>query len=262
MLKIKTALVTGGASGMGRIFALNMAKRGTKVAVLDNHAGNLKKVAAESSAIHPYQCDITDRAAVDKTVQRITTECGTIDRLVHAAAIMPTAEISKMDPSDMVKIMDVNYYGTIYITKAVLPAMLKRRGGQIIVFGSIAGYILSPHLGAYSASKAAVNIYTEQLIRETKDSGVHTLLVMPPATNTPLIQQSLDTSSPPAIRMGVEQKRFAKPEYIVECIEKAAAQGKRFVRPSFEAKWLTLLHRISPATIWNLTLLTTRNAKT
>lgn len=260
-VRVKVALVTGGASGMGRIIALRIARNGAKVAILDNNAANLKKVAAESSKIKPYQCNIADRSDVDKTVERVTKECGTIDRLVHAAAIMPTAELTKMDADDMVTIMNVNYFGTVYISKAVLPAMLKRRAGQITIFGSIAGYVLSPHLGAYSASKAAVNAYTEQLIRENEGSGVHILLVMPSATETPLIQQSLKTSNPDTLRLGHEQKIFCDPEDVVSHIENAVANGKQFLWPGMQAKWLTWFQRIWRAGPWKLTMLSVRHMK-
>ena len=258
-IKVKVGLVTGGASGMGRLLALRMAERGTKVAVVDNSAANLAKVAKESPNIKPYKCDISNRTDVDNTVAQIIKECGAIDRLVHAAAIMPTNELVKMDSKDAVKIININYCGTVFIIKAVLPAMLKRRKGQITVFGSIAGYVLSPHLGAYSASKAAVNVYTEQLIRETEGSGVHILLVMPSATETPLIQQSLKTSNPATLRLGLEQNRFCKPEDVVNHIEKAVAKGKQFLWPGFEAKWLTWFQRIWPAGLWKLTMLSTRH---
>jgi short-subunit dehydrogenase len=253
-IKVKVALVTGGASGMGRLLALRIAKSGAQVAVLDNNTANLNKVAKESPKIKPYKCNIANRADVDKTVAQITKECGNIDRLVHAAAIMPTNELSKMDADPMIKIMEVNYNGTVFIIKAVLASMLKRRKGQITVFGSIAGYVLSPHLGAYSASKSAVNVFTEQLIRETEGSGVHIMLVMPSATETPLIQQSLKTSNPATLRLGLEQKTFCKPEDVVDSIEKAVIKGKQFLWPSFDAKWLTWFQRLWPAGLWKLTV--------
>lgn len=254
-MNIKTAIVTGGASGMGQISALNLARKGVQVAVVDVQEEALQKVAKKSKNIHPYQCDISKPQAVTQTFNRITKELGTIDRLIHAAAIMPTEELSKMPVATVTKIMDINYCGTVYVTAAILAPMLKRGSGQIVIFGSIAGYVLSPHLGAYSASKAAVNCYTEQLIRETKGSGVQILLVKPPATDTPLMKQSLNSSSPAAIKMGLDQKRFAKPEVIVACIERALEAGQSFVLPTFEAKWLTVLNRISTAATWNLTLI-------
>lgn len=86
----KVALVTGGASGMGRICALRLASQGASVAIVDLNDAGLQSTAAESERIHPYRCDVANQDQVREVVARIATELGPVDRLVHAAALMPS----------------------------------------------------------------------------------------------------------------------------------------------------------------------------
>ena len=250
----KVALITGAASGMGKISALRLAKQGATVVALDRDEEMLQELSKESNNIKGYVCDIADREQVEKIVTDVAATHGSIDRLTHAAAIMPTEQLSKMPVDDIIKIHTINYYGTVYIVKAVLPHMLQRNSGDIILFGSIAGFVLCPDMGAYSASKAAVNIFGEQLIRETEDSGLRILLVKPPATNTPLIKQSLETSAPAPLRLGMEQNRFADPQTIVDAIEKGIDSGKSVLYPTSGAKILTWLQFLAPKWMWNMTV--------
>jgi len=257
----KTAIVTGGASGMGRLSALRLAAGGAQVAVLDMSEENMAKVKAESPGIHTYRCDVSSQEQVDETVAKITAELGAPERLTHAAAIMPTEELTKMPTADIIRIMQINYCGTVYLVKAVLPSMLEQRSGDIILFGSIAGHVLCPHMGAYSASKAAVNIFGEQLLRESEGSGVRILLVQPPAVDTPLIDQALNSSNPAPLRMGREQGHFAKPEFIVDEIEKGIEKGSGILRPGFSAKWLDWMRRLMPDMQWKMVMASEKRAK-
>ncbi len=257
----KTAIVTGGASGMGRLSSLRLAAGGAKVAVLDMSEENMAKVAAESANIRTYRCDVSSREQVEETVAKVTAELGAPERLTHAAAIMPTELLPKMPAQDIIRIMEINYCGTVYMVKAVLPAMTERGSGDIILFGSIAGHVLCPHMGAYSASKAAVNIFGEQLLRESEGSGVRILLVQPPAVDTPLIDQALNSSNPAPLRAGKEQGRFAKPEFIVDEIEKGIEKGSGILRPGFSAKWLDWMRRLMPDLQWKMVLASMKSAE-
>ena len=250
----KVALVTGGASGMGRISALRLAKQGAKVAILDQNEENMQAVAAESDNIQYWKCNVADNAEVERVVGEVREELGPIDRLTHAAAIMPTEALATMPVDDIVRINDINYYGTVHMVKAVLTEMLKRDTGDIIMFGSIAGFVLCPDMGAYSASKAAVNIFGEQLIRENQHTALRILLVKPPATKTPLIDQALESSNPAPLRLAAEQNRFADPEAIVDAIEEGIEKNVGILYPNFEARALVWMQKVAPKFAWNLTV--------
>ncbi|MDB5969886.1 MAG: hypothetical protein JWQ90_2336 [Hydrocarboniphaga sp.] len=246
----KVALVTGGGSGMGRAMALRHAQQGAKVAILDLNETALADTAALSPKLKAYRCDVTDEEQVIDTVARIEAELGPIDRGVHAAGIMPGDTILNMSSQKITQVMKVNYFGTVHVTKALLPRLLERKHGDLICFGSITGYAFSTSFSAYCASKAAVNAYMEILIHEHQKSGLRILLVAPPAVDTPLINQALETG-PAAIRMVKEKKRMASVDSILDAIETAIEKGQTIVLPG-EAKPTYLLRRLSPKLLWKI----------
>src|SRR5690606_16745323 len=130
-----------------------------------------------------------------EVVADVESRLGRIDRVVHCAAIMPASEVLDDDLARMNKVMAINYGGTLNMIKATLEPMVERGHGAFVVVGSVAGYALTPHLGPYCASKAAVNALMEILIQENRTSGVKIHLVCPPMVNTPLIKQAQKTSN-------------------------------------------------------------------
>lgn len=245
----KVAIVTGGASGMGRIIALRLAERGARVAIFDVNEQGLAATTAEAEGISPLRCDIGDRADVEAKVAEAAQLLGPIDLLVHAAALMPSHQLTEHSHEDMERLFRINYFGTTYAVRAVLPEMLRRGSGRIIAFGSIAGHALVPHMGAYCATKSAVNTYIEVLQNEIRDSGVKVHLVCPPAVNTPLIDQSLDTDSPASLRNAKQSGRLADPEKIVDAIDRGVKKGRDIIYPG-EARLLMLWHTLAPRLWW------------
>jgi len=249
----KVALVTGGASGMGRIIALRLAARGARVAIFDVNEEGLKQTAAQGGDITSFRCDISSIDDVDAKVAEVASQLGPIDHLVHAAALMPSHQLVNETHESMERLFRINYFGTTYLVKSVLPTMMARKAGRIVVFGSIAGHAMVPHMGAYCATKAAVNTYIEILQNEIRDSGVNIHLVCPPAVNTPLIDQSLETDAAGSMREAKESGRLADPEKIVDAIDKGVAKNKDIIYPG-EARILMLVHTLFPKLWWKLVL--------
>lgn len=246
----KVAVVTGAASGMGRLSAQRLAEQGARVAAVDLNEEGLRETAASSANITPFVCDVSDRQQVESVIAEIQSQLGAIDRLTHAAAIMPGGALATM-PSDRInQLMAINYGGTVNVTKAVLPAMLERDRGDMIMFGSMAGDVLTHNLGAYCATKSATNTYAEVLIRENRDCGIRFLLVCPPAVNTPLVSQALE-AGPKSLIESHKAGRMSAPEKIVDAIEAALEKGKWVVRPG-EAAALTWVRRLAPGLLWKL----------
>jgi short-subunit dehydrogenase len=248
----RVALVTGGASGMGRIFALRMAQRGTKVALLDRSLEGLRECAEQSQRILAFPCDVTNLQELRTIVEQVTQDLGPIDRAVHCAAIMPTGTLAEQDVEVIQQIMAVNYGGTVNVTKSVLPGMLERGAGELVLFGSTGGSVLVPECGAYCASKAATNAFAEVLIEETRDSGVQVMLVCPPLVDTPLLRQAAETSNPKMIRDSVAQKRLADPESIIDEVEKGLTRGSEILLPGLEAKLVMWARRFAPRLLWRV----------
>lgn len=244
----KVVLITGGASGMGREMALRLARQGATVAIADLNVDAIASLVSAHSNVHGFPCDVTDEAQVLDMVERIESQLGPIDRLAHAAGIMPGNSILDSSASDIKKVMTINYFGTVHLTKAVLPGMLARNRGDIIVFGSITGFAFARKLSAYCASKAAVNAYTEVLIHEHKETDLRILLVCPPAVDTPLINQAVD-SGPKSIRDVAKTKKMASPASIIDAIEVALEKGREVLFPA-EASMIYRIRRLSPRLLW------------
>lgn len=245
----KVALVTGGASGMGQIFARRLAASGAKVAIFDVNRDALNATAAESPDIIGFHCDIASLADVTETVAEVEASLGPVDLLVHAAALMPAHALSEHSHEGMETLFRINYFGTTYMVRAVLAGMQQRGAGRIIVFGSIAGIALVPKMGAYCATKAAVNAYTEVLQNEIRDSGVRVHLVCPPAVNTPLVDQTLNTDTPGSMKEAREKGRLADPAKIIDAIEKGVAKDRDIIYPG-EARLLYLWRALAPRLWW------------
>lgn len=245
----KVALVTGGASGMGRIYARRLAAQGARVAIFDVNQAGLDATAAESGNLTGFRCDIASLADVDARVAEVEAALGPIDLLVHAAALMPAHALADHTHEDMERLFRINYFGTTYMVRAVLPSMQARGSGRIIAFGSIAGHALVPKMGAYCATKAAVNAYIEVLQNEIRASGVRAHLVCPPAVNTPLVDQTLNTDSPGSIVEAKEKGRLADPEKIIDAIEKGVAKDRDIIYPG-EARLIYLWRALAPRLWW------------
>lgn len=245
----KVVLVTGGASGMGRICALRAARQGAKVAIFDMNEEGMAATVAESTNISAWRCDVSSWDDVRARVAEVAQALGPVDRLVHAAAIMPSYSVANHTVEATARLMAINFNGTVHLVQALLPAMLARDSGEMVLFGSVAGWALVPKMGVYCASKAAVNAYVEVLQNEIARTGVKVHLVCPPAVNTPLVDQTIATETPGSILQAKKSGRLADPEKIVDAIDKGVARGKAVIFPG-EAKLLYLWHALLPRLWW------------
>jgi len=239
---------------MGRLFALRMAAQGIQVAVVDRDREALAAVSSESSNVHPVPCDVSSSDELGTAFTEIGSKLGAIDRLVTCAAIMPTSKLAEQEMLEIQRVMAVNYGGTVNAVQAVLPAMTRRRTGELIIFGSTGGSVLVPDCGAYCASKAATNVYSEVLLEETRGSGVHVMLVCAPLVDTPLLQQAVATSNPRIISDSIAKSRFADPNFIIDEVEKALIKRTEILIPGAEAKAVMWLRRMSPRLLWKIVL--------
>jgi NAD(P)-dependent dehydrogenase (short-subunit alcohol dehydrogenase family) len=252
-LKDKVALVTGAASGMGRIYARRLAQQGAQVAALDLNDAGLAETADGDPRISRYVCDISDLEAIRARVQEIESELGPVEHLVHAAALMPAHALVDHSIEQVEFLFRVNFFGTVYMIKTLLPGMLERGRGRMVLFGSIAGVALVPKMGVYCATKSAVNSYVECLQNELRGSGVDIHLVCPPAVNTPLIDQTLDTDSPGSMLEAKRTGRLADPAKIIDAIERGIERRKDIIYPG-EAWWLMVWKTLFPRLWWRTVL--------
>lgn len=188
---MKTALITGSSKGIGLETALAFGRAGYKVfATMRNpeKAKDLEKiVASENLDITLYKMNVDDDASVSKCFQAILKD-HTIDILVNNAGIERHGSVEELPLDDFKAIMETNYFGVIRCIKEVLPQMRKNRHGCIINIASVAGHISNTPLGAYAASKFALEAISEALAGEVKPYNVRVAIVEPGIINTQMAQ--------------------------------------------------------------------------
>jgi NAD(P)-dependent dehydrogenase (short-subunit alcohol dehydrogenase family) len=242
----KVVLVTGGASGMGRLAAQRMADAGAQVAAVDVNEPGLLETARDRDAIRTWTLDVTDTQAVEDTVRAVEAGLGPIDRVYNAAAIMPTSLLLDQDTRDILRIMDVDYAGVVNVCKATLPGMLERGRGDMINFASIAGWSPTLHFGAYNAAKFAVVAFSEVLYHENRNRGVRFTIVCPPPVATPLLDQA--KSEPKILKeKGLEP---IPPEAVLDAIERDLERGRLFCFPNRRTHAAQVLRRFFPNLVW------------
>ncbi|MEL6536965.1 MAG: SDR family NAD(P)-dependent oxidoreductase [Bacteroidota bacterium] len=241
----KVALITGGGSGIGRLHAQELAKTGATVAILDVNEQGLEETAKESANIHPYVCNVTDLSAVELVVETVSQDHGPVDRLIVCAAIMPGGALMESKADLLNNIMHINYGGMVNICQSVVPGMLARNHGDVIIYGSTAGILPVERFGGYGATKAASNFYAKVLIRENRGSAVRFQLVCPPAVDTPLINQVKENG--PEFLKTIQQTRrnLATPQQVVRSVEKCLERGRALNYPG-PARYVRWLHGIWP----------------
>ncbi len=177
----RRALVTGGASGIGKAAAARLRGSGAQVAVFDRDTAGVEGVAVAG--------DIARSADVNEAVRRVEQELGPLDILVNSAGV-PGDSVRTTDTTDEEwrRVMGINADGTFYACRAVVPGMVERGYGRIVLVSSIAGKEGNPMAPAYSASKAAVIALTKVLGKDLAQTGVLVNCVAPAVIETPILE--------------------------------------------------------------------------
>ncbi|RPI94749.1 MAG: SDR family NAD(P)-dependent oxidoreductase [Chloroflexi bacterium] len=187
----KVAIVTGASSGIGRATALALARQGARVALVARRGDALLELAWEinhqgSNAI-VVRTDVTVREQVEQMVREVIDHWGRVDILVSNAGAYIRAPIVDLDPAEIQRSFDVNFFGGVYCVKAVLPHMLERKSGHIVFVTSMAGKIGILSDSPYASAKFALTGFCEVLRQEMHGSGISVTNVMPGRVDTPFI---------------------------------------------------------------------------
>ncbi len=193
---MRSVLVTGGSSGIGRAAALRFAARGDRLALLARSATALADTAAQcreagSPRVTTLVADVADRDAVDAAVDSAVDDLDEIDVCVHAAAVAAYGRLLDVPGEVYDRVVDVNVKGTVNVARATLRHFEPRRAGTLILLGSLIGRIGTPYLSAYGGTKWAVRGLARSWHAETLAMpGVHVCEVWPGAVNTPVYEQA------------------------------------------------------------------------
>ncbi|PHN06788.1 SDR family NAD(P)-dependent oxidoreductase [Flavilitoribacter nigricans] len=188
-IKDKVWVVTGGGSGMGRELVLQLLARGGRVAVADINEAGMQETAQLAGNVGArlsiHTLNIADKEQVLAFPEQVLAAHGAVDGLINNAGIIqPFIKVNDLEFAAIEKVMNVNFYGTLYMVKAFLPHLLERPEAHIANISSMGGFLPVPGQTFYGASKAAVKLLTEGLHSELIDSPVKVTVIFPGAVNT------------------------------------------------------------------------------
>ncbi len=246
-MKNKVVIITGASSGIGEACAIEFANKGANIVIaarnmdkLDAVAVKIKKIGVDVLAV---KCDVSIQADCENMVKETIAKFGRIDTLINNAGISMRAVFNDMEVDVLEKVMNINFYGTVYCTKYALPHILKNKG-SVVGVSSIAGYVGLPARTGYSASKFAMQGFLEALRTENLKNNLHVMVACPGFTASNIRNTALSSDgSVQGESPRDEQKMMTSAEvaqYIVNGVEKRkrtlilTTQGKLVV---FLSKW-------------------------
>jgi len=236
-LRDKTVVITGASSGIGRAAAYEFAHRGAKLVIAARRGERLEEVARECRSFGVTCTTIVADVTKRDDCERLIASAGQVDVLVNNAGFAIFDPIEKSTAGDLESMMQTNYFGTVYCTKAVLPQMLDRGDGSIVNVSSIAGIMGYARMGGYCATKFAIIGFSEALRDEVIGRGVRVALVCPGTTDTDFFVKAERGKMPAASRLILA----VKPERVARAIADAAEDGKyRRILPPFAALYMRL----------------------
>lgn len=245
----KVVVVTGAAGGLGRSLCLCFAAAGARVGALDRDNAGLQDLSiamqAAGHAVHLQTCDVTDAVACAAALQSVRSALGPVDVLVNNAGIAHRSALAQTRIDVIRRVMDVNFFGAVHCTQAVLTDLRAQRG-LVIAVSSVAGF--SPLIGrtGYAASKHALHGFFDSLRAEVADDGVDVLLVCPAFIDTGIDRAALGGDGQLAAQARLTTGRQAAPDEVARAIVRAAEQGRRLLRHGFTAHAAWWLSRLWP----------------
>lgn len=250
-IKNKTFVVTGAASGIGRAITMRLLDGGAEVAAVDLKKENLDALMQEcqkwASQLSIHELNIADKKGVARLPAEVIKSHGQVDGIINNAGIIqPFVKVNDIDYEAIERVMNVNFYGMLYMTKSFLPDLLKRPAAHIVNISSMGGFLPVPGQTIYGASKAAVKLFTEGLGAELAGSDVGVTVVFPGATATNITKNS-GVKSP----MSEKDAKSAKiptqsADDVAKLVVKAIEKNQARVFAGKDSKAMDKLYRLNP----------------
>jgi short-subunit dehydrogenase len=221
----KVVMITGASSGIGRGLAVELARRGAKLGLVARRAEVVDEVVREIEAAGgkalALPADVQSEDSIRAAADKLRAELGPIDVLIANAGIGPTRDAAELDAKEVSSVINVNVIGASNSVAAVIPEMVKRGSGQLVVISSLAAYRGLPRSAAYCASKAAVSAFFESLRLDLEPRAINVTIIHPGFIKTPLTSgrdaqmpflMELDDAVQKIVRaIGKRRKRYSFP---------------------------------------------------
>ena len=244
-----TAVISGAAGGLGRALARSFGEAGSRVVLLDRDEVALEAAAIELAAAgvesRAFPCDVTDECACADAIERGVAQFGRLDVLVNNAGITHRSAFAATQTEVLRRVLDVNLFGAIHLTRAALPH-LKRTHGLVIALSSVAGFTPLIARTGYSASKHALHGFFESLRTELAPDGVGVMMVCPSFIATGIDRNALGPTGGAATHAQVVIGRRLQPEDVADRIVRGAGRDRRLLLIGGTAHAAWWVSRIAP----------------
>lgn len=247
----KTFVVTGAGNGLGRELVLQLLQKGAHVAAVDIREDALASTAqlagtdAENLSIHV--ADVSNKETVYKLADEVNVHHGSIDAIINNAGIIqPFIGIEKLNFDTIERVMNVNFYGTLYMTKAFLPYLLIRSEAYIVNISSMGGFMPFPGQSIYGASKAAVKLLSEGLYSELLHTKIRVAVVFPGGIGTNVMENSEVEPFQQGSKNYRIQQFILTPQRAAELIVKGIEKNQTRMCIGKDARFLNVLYRMFP----------------
>ena len=235
-LKGKNVLITGAAGGIGFSTAELFAKEGSNLILVDINPQKLIKVAQKLEAynvkINWYELDVSKQNKVARFCTKVLSECGPVDVLINNAGIGYTGELIETKLSTWKKLIDINFWGPLYMIYDLLPSMIDNKSGHIVNVSSGQAFFKLPTWGAYAVSKVAIAVFSEILRYELKKLKLNVSTVYPFMTNTGFYQDVTSETFGQKLSMALLPYYSQSPETVAKTILRAVKKKKHVEKVS------------------------------
>jgi short-subunit dehydrogenase len=249
IFKDKVVIVTGASSGIGEATAREFARNGSRVVLAARSEAKLAGIVneirgANGDAIYVIT-DVSSEGDCKNLVARTIETYGTVDILVNNAGLSMRASFIDVDLSVLHKLMNVNFWGTVYCTKYALPYLLERKG-TIVGVSSVAGFHGLPGRTGYSASKFAIHGFLETIRIENLKKGLHVMIIAPGFTTTDIRRHALLANGSEQGESPRDEHKLMTPEYVASWVLKGIRKKKRNKLLTWDGRLTALFQRIIP----------------
>jgi len=271
-LDSKIILITGCSSGFGLLTAVRLAAKGhTVIATMRNlskQTALVEEASSRGAVVKVMRLDVTDKESINQVAQRIAEDYGYLDILINNAGIGIGGFFEDLLESQIRLNMETNFFGVQSVIRRMIPLMRQRKAGKIINVSSVAGFSGSPCIGAYNASKWALEGFSESLRYELQPFNIDVLLIEPGTYNTPIFHENaqyaenFNNPTSPYFEMSHGLKDMVRmhaiscqkdPELIAQLVEKLINKRKPRFRnfPDAESRIMSILRRILPFRVYS-----------
>jgi short-subunit dehydrogenase len=245
--KDKVVVITGGTDGIGKALIDALVPLGAKIATCGRNHDKLYNLQMQYSnvVLHAMMCDVSHEKECQRFIESTVHEFGGIDILINNAGISMRALVKDLEVDVIRKVMDVNFFGSVYCTKFALPYIIERQG-SVVGISSIAGYRGLPGRSGYSASKFALQGWLESLRTELLEDNVHVMWVCPGFTTSNIRYAALDKEGRPMGSSAMDEGSMMPADEVATRILEAIEKRKRTLVMTFTGKRTVFMNKFFP----------------